>query len=121
MRERHNMILAAAMIIFLCGPSYGQDVKWQKYSNKEYGYYIKYPSDWKVTVAGPRKDDKAAYGGDILLTGELHKVSFTDTSDGYWQAALSLRVIQLPKGRTFAQWLNEYQTSDTTEDRKSVV
>lgn len=97
------------------GAQQGQDIQWVKYSNKEYGYSIKYPAGWKVTEAEPRRDNKASQSEKILMPGELHKIAFTDTSDRYWQATLAIRVLKLPKGKTFAQWMKEYEASDTTD------
>lgn len=104
-----------AGVLIISSSSSGQDVKWQKYSSKEFGYTIKYPTGWKITEAKPRKDNKAAYGGEILLPGELQKVSFADTSDRYWQAQLQIRIIEIHKGKTFDQWVKEYEYSDTTD------
>lgn len=101
--------------VIVTGALYGQDVQWQKYSSKEYGYSIKYPAGWKATEAEPRRGNKAAQSEKILMPGELHKIAFTDTSDRYWQATLAIRVLELPKGKTFTQWMKEYEASDTTD------
>jgi len=93
---------------------HGQDVNWEKYSNKEYGYSIKYPAGWKITEAEPRRDNKAAYGGEILLPGELQKISFSDTSDRYWPAQMQIRIIEIPQGKTYDLWVKEYEYSDST-------
>jgi len=115
MKRYFSLLRICVVVTIASGLLYGQNVKWQKYSTKEFSYSIKYPSDWKITEAKPRKDNKAAYGGEILAPGELHKVSFTDTSDRYWQATLAIRVLELPKGKTFNQWMKEYEASDTND------
>lgn len=99
----------------IAGALFGQDIEWEKYTNNKYGYSIKYPGDWKITEAKPCKDKWAAYGGELLSPGELQKISFTDTSDRYWQAGLAIRILELPQGKTFDQWMNEYEASDTID------
>ena len=115
MKRYLTLLRICAVAAIATGPLNRQDVKWQKYSTKEFGYSIKYPVGWKVTVAQPRKDNKVVYSGDILLSGELHKTAFTDTSDRYWQAGLAIRILELPKGKTFDQWIKEYESSDATD------
>ncbi len=115
MKRYFHFLRIIFVTAIITGVLYGQDGRWQKYSNKEFGYTIKYLAGWKITEAKPRKDNKAAYGGEILLPGELQKISFSDTSDRYWQATLAIRVLELPKGKTFAQWMKEYEASDTTD------
>ena len=107
-----RIIFVTAIII---GVLHGQDVKWEKYSNRQFGYSIKYPVGWKITEAKPRKDNKAAYGGEILLPGELQKISFADTSDRYWQAQMQIRIIEIPQGKTYDLWVKEYEYSDSTD------
>ena len=115
MKRYFHFLRIIFVTVIVTGALQGQDVQWQKYSNKEYGYSIKYPAGWKITEAKPRKDNKAAYGTEILIIKEIHKVTFRDTSDRYWQAGLEIRVLELPKGKTFAQWMKEYESTDTTD------
>jgi len=115
MKRYFPLLRIVAVAVFATGSLHGQDVKWEKYSNRQFDYSIKYPAGWKITEAKPPKDNKAAYGGEILLPDELQKISFADTSDRYWQAQMQIRIIEIPQGKTFAQWIKEYEYSDSTD------
>lgn len=50
------------------GTSVDETADWESYTNKEYGYEVKYPNDWKINIEDPKN----------VTLGQLFK---DDTSD----------------------------------------
>lgn len=91
-----------------------QMTAWKTYRNKEYGYEIKYPESWEVIEAQPRVGTKATWAGNVLLEGELQKVTFLEKEYIDWPGEFQIRVLSNPDQLSLEEWIGKHEPQDVT-------
>ena len=93
-------------------PSQHGDLK--AYRNKQYGYEVKYPANWRPVEARPYKPQKPRGFADFLFGDEIQKITFMEEEYIMWPGHLQISVLPNRKKLTLQQWVNNYK--DTTEE-----
>ena len=75
------------------------------YKNEQFQYEFEYPTNWEVTEAKPRIGNKVEWAGDILLEGELQKVTFTEEEKKDWPGEFQIRVMENSNNDTVETWI----------------
>lgn len=87
-------------------------IDWEIYKNKKYGYEVKYPKDWKVIEARPRVRYKAEEAMNILLEGQLQKVTFLEKEHGGCGGDFQVVVISNLDKLSLEQWIRKNEPTD---------
>lgn len=107
-------LLACLMLGGRAAAQTAQPLTWASYRNGAFQYQVDYPSLWQVVEAKPRTDNKAAWAGDVLLEGELQKVTFLERPHGIWQGEFQVRVLANPDQWDLKRWVERDELKDIT-------
>jgi hypothetical protein len=115
MRIKHIWLPAISVLFLLAplsAPSAGGEGNWQTYRNEKQGYHILYPGGWEAREVKPRVGNRAGWEGNILLGGEIQKVTFLEQTARMWNGEFRVRVVENPKGLGLDEWIEKNTPRD---------
>lgn len=91
-------------------------VEWATYTNIEFGYEISYPTNWEVIEAAPDTNNQADWTGNILLDGQIQKVTFLEKDSQLWQGQFQVCVIENYDSISLHEWVTKNEPTDVFDE-----
>ena len=108
--------LALIAIVIGATAAAGETPDWKTYRNDSYGYELKYAAGWQLVEAKPRVNNLATWAGNILLEGELQKVTLVELGSRMWLGEFQVRVLSNPNRWSLEEWAKHYDVTDVGGD-----
>lgn len=115
MRKLILLLLNISVLPFVISQEKATD-EMKTYVNTEYGYEVSYPANWEIIEAAPDTNNKTDWEGDILLEGQLQKVTFLETGYSLWRGHFHIIAHANDDSLNLDEWLNENVPTDVFDE-----
>ncbi len=90
----------------------GQEAGWEVYRDSAAGFEISYPSTWNAVVARQRSSPGVTWEPEVLVEGELRKVTFNEIEEDFWPGRYQVRVLENPTGLDLEEVYSQFDLTD---------
>jgi hypothetical protein len=110
------LALAGALLVGAGESGPPEDGKWSVYEHELAGIRVRRPTSWATIVAEERNEPSASWEPEILLEGELHKITFREGEGAFFPGQYQVRVVSNPDSLPLDAFLAHFDLSDLWND-----
>jgi hypothetical protein len=94
-------------------------IQWTTWRDSIGQFQIGYPRRWHLIQARPRRDQRSYRAGEILIAGEVAKVTIREPEGPLWPGEFTVRVLPNPNRLSLDEWFTDFNLSDLWEHQPS--